>query len=274
MKNIKAYWIPTPDGRYTNVGDCLTYYLLAPFGINAIYEPTNPQLYGVGSILHMIDRNTSKYIWSSGMMYNVHELHTQYDPIALRGKLTAKQFINDTTNTALGDGGLILEKIYTPKRDWSYRPRYKLGIFPNYADIVNMRDDPIEKFNVFKSPDVLLIDPRNFVETVVNQCYSCENIISSSLHGAVISDSYGINNAIFASRETKLALHVMQGSFKFRDYYSAFDIDFKEPKIFLDKNTSFEQAISACKQFNKPTMENLKQGLIKSIDRIKEIEDC
>ena len=103
MKTIKTFWISTPDGRFTNVGDILTNYLLHPFGINAIYEQNNPQLYGVGSILHNIDRNTTSLIWSSGMMYNTHELKTKYDPIALRGKLTAKQFLNDTTNTALGD---------------------------------------------------------------------------------------------------------------------------------------------------------------------------
>jgi pyruvyltransferase len=267
MKTIKTFWISTPDGRFTNVGDILTNYLLHPFGINAIYEQNNPQLYGVGSILHTIDRNTTSLIWSSGMMYNTHELKTKYDPIALRGKLTAKQFLNDTTNTALGDGGLILERIYKPRNKES--KKYKLGVFPNYVDIVNMRDNPIEDFNIFNNPDTILIDPRNYIETVVNQCCSCENIISSSLHGAVISDSYGINNSIFGSRETDIAIHRMQGSFKFRDYYSIFDIDFKSPALYLDNNTTFEEAISACKTFNKPNIENAKEQLVKSIDKIK-----
>ena len=62
----------------------------------------------------------------------------------------------------------------------------------------------------------------------------------------------------------------MQGSFKFRDYYSVFDIDFKSPDLKLDNNTSFEKAISSCKTFNKPNIENIKEQLIKSIDKIKE----
>jgi hypothetical protein len=115
-----------------------------------------------------------------------------------------------------------------------------------------------------------MIDPRNYIETVVNDIYSCENIITSSLHGLVVADSYGINNGCFKSRETNLAIHHMQDSFKFKDYYSVFDMDFnKNDLLLLNKNTTFEQCLSICKPVNKPNMENIKQGLIKSIETFK-----
>jgi len=271
MKTISAFYIPSPDKKYTNFGDILTPFILSKFSINVRYEKKNPQIIGVGSLIHMLPKDTDAYLFSTGLMYPVEEYYFKKDPIALRGRLTMRQFTkNDLSNCAIGDGGLILETIYKPRIP---RVKYKLGIFPNYADIVNMRDDPIEKFDIFtKNPyDVLLIDPRNYVETVLDQVYSCENIITSSLHGAVSSDSYGKNYGIFSSRETQLAIHQLQGSFKFKDYYSTFGIDFKEPDLFLDKNTSIERALAICKPVNKPTLFKIKYDLVRSIDKIKEI---
>lgn len=270
MKTIYAYWIPTPDSKYTNYGDILTPYILNKFDINAVYEKDKPQLYGVGSLLHMMPLDYQGHIWTSGMMYNTHRIKIKHDPIAVRGKLTLNQFDNDTSNTVLGDGGLILERIYKPRSTTTHK--YKLGVFPNYVDIVNMRDNPIEKFILFNNEDVLLIDPRNYIETVIDQACSCENIITSSLHGAVTCDSYGINYGIFSSRETDIAIHRMQGSFKFRDYYSTFDMNFNKPDVFLDNNTSIEKCLSVCIPVNKPCLENIKEQLVKSVYKINYIE--
>ena len=264
MKSLTGYWISNVDNKYTNFGDILTPYIFSKFNTNMIYDNINPQIYGVGSLLHMIPNDYKGHIWTSGFMYNTKTLNLKNDPIAVRGKLSLKQFHNDTSNTYIGDGGLILEKIYTPKIRGSIK--YKLGVMPNYCDIVNMRDDPIEKFNIFNNPDVIFIDPRNYIETVVNDIYSCENIITSSLHGLVTADSYGINNGCFKSRETNIAIHNMQDSFKFRDYYSVYDINFdKNNLLSLDKYISFEQCMSVCKQVNKPNLENIKYNLIKSL---------
>jgi hypothetical protein len=134
-----------------------------------------------------------------------------------------------------------------------------------------MRDDCIENFDLFKDPNTCIIDPRDYVETVVNKLCSCENIISSSLHGLITADSYEINNATFSSRESSLAIWRLQSGFKFKDYYSAFDQDIKEPALYLDKNTTLEQCLSVCKPFNKPNLEAIKQGLVKSVEKLKEL---
>lgn len=271
MKNLKALWCASSTQDFCNFGDTLTSYVLKPFDINAIYETKNPDIIGIGSLIHMLQDDTDALIWSTGLMYPTREFHFKKDPLAVRGKLTLKQIKNDTTNCAIGDGALLLEKIYKPKFEYSYRKRYRLGIVPNYVDIINMRDDKIEDFNIFKDPSVCLIDTRNYVETVADKINSCDNIISSSLHGIITADSYEINNAVFESRETSKALFQMQGGFKFKDHYSAFDQNFEKPAIYLDKNTTVEQCLSVCKPFNKPNLESIKQGLIKSIEKLKEI---
>ena len=266
MKNITGYWVSNIDNKFSNYGDVLTPYIFNKYDINLNYTDNNPKIYGIGSLLHMIDDNYGGYIWSTGFMYPTKFLDFKNNPLCVRGKLSKNQFKNDTSNTYLGDGGLILERIYKPK----VHKKYKLGIFPNYCDIVNMKDDPIEKFDILKRDDVLFIDPRDYIETVIKNVNSCENIITSSLHGAVTCDSYNINHGIFCARETKIAIHVCQGSFKFRDYYSTFDMDFNSNDIlYLDNNVSFEKCMSVCKQVNKPYLENIKDGLEKSIEIVK-----
>ncbi len=273
MKTINTYYTPSPDMKYTNFGDILTPFILQFANINVKHDSINPLLYGIGSLLHMIPDNYTGYIWTSGMMYNTKFLNMKHNPIAVRGKLTLKQFRNDISNTFLGDGGLLLETYYKPKLH-STIPRYKLGIMPNYVDIVNMNDNPIHNFNIFKNynPDILLIDPRNYIETVVQQLLLCDNILTSSLHGIITCDSYNINHGIFRSRETNLAIHQLQDAFKFRDYYSIYDINFEKNKtLYLDNNTTFEQCLSSCKPVNKPQLENIKYGLTKSIEQINSI---
>ena len=91
------------------------------------------------------------------------------------------------------------------------------------------------------------------------------------MHGNVFADSYGINNAVFQARETKLAIHQLQAGFKFRDYYSVFDQEFHRPHLDLTNRTTIEEALSVCKPFNKPNLESTKQYLMKSIEKVKEI---
>jgi len=264
MKNLSGYWLSNVDNKFTNFGDILTPFIFNKYDINITYDDKNPQIYGIGSLLHMIPNDFNGFIWSTGFMYPTRFLLLKNNPIVVRGYLSKKHFYNDTSDTEVGDGGLLLENIYKPKVRSNIR--YSLRIVPNYCDIINMRDDPIEEFDIFKNPNVILIDPRNYIETVVNDIYSCDNILSSSLHGLVVADSYGINNGCFKSRETSLAIHSLQDSFKFKDYYSIFDLEFRKENVLnLNRNTSFEECLTHIKPFNKPNLPQIKYHLDKSI---------
>jgi hypothetical protein len=56
----------------------------------------------------------------------------------------------------------------------------------------------------------------NTVAKFVEEIHTCELILSSSLHGIILADSYNI-----PAYHTILSNNVIGGEFKFRDYYAS-----------------------------------------------------
>jgi pyruvyltransferase len=237
-----------------NFGDHLTEFILSDcFRLN--YNPS--KICGIGSILQTIPDGFDGKIWSSGFIYPTKVSRNQ--PLAVRGNLSLKHVIGDTAHVAIGDGGLVVSKIYQP----TIKKKYKLGVVPHYVDILNMKLDPIEKYPIFQDPNVLFINPMKHPKEVIDQICSCENIISSSLHGLVISDSYNIPNCLFVSRESLLAMHVRQGVFKFRDYYSAFGQEHRASSDFyFNKNHTIQDCMSRCSNVDKIVLSKMQDQLM------------
>lgn len=254
-------YISQNDKINNNYGDMLMPFILKQLNINSSFNESDIKLYGVGSILQELNDNYG-YIWSSGFIYAFKYIKCNITPYALRGRISLQYTICENKNTiALGDGGLILEKIYKP----IVSKKYKLGVMPHYTDIINMRDDPIEKYNIFQSSDVLLIKYNYDVKDIIDMINSCENVISSSLHGIITCDSYHIPHCLFIARESKKCLHDFQKSFKFHDYYSTFEINFTGPKFFLHKYTKLEECLSFCELIPKTKLEDIKENLLISL---------
>jgi pyruvyltransferase len=82
--------------------------------------------------------------------------------------------------------------------------KHKVGFCPHYIDK-----------ETSKHRDKHFIDIQSDWRVVVDEIVSCESIISSSLHGLVIAEAYGI-----PSRWEVCSNKVIGGEFKFRDYLS------------------------------------------------------
>ena len=66
-----------------------------------------------------------------------------------------------------------------------------------------------------RQPGYHVIDVRSGIENVMREASKCERIISSSLHGIILSDALGIEN------KWEISEKVLGAGFKFRDYASA-----------------------------------------------------
>lgn len=205
--SLKVYWW----NGLPNFGDALNsefIHMLSGKKVSWI----NPSYYKhknyivIGSILTTV--NKSSIVWGAGFLYEDSECQEKpFKVCAVRGPLSRAKLIESGIECpeVYGDPALLLPLIYDPKVE----KRYKLGIVAHYIDTDNIW---LKNIN---DPDVLLLDiqssnPFDFIE----QVYSCEKIVSSSLHGLIVADAYGI-----PSLWVEFSDKVKGKGFKFMDYF-------------------------------------------------------
>lgn len=159
----------------------------------------------IGSILG--SANERAEVWGSGFIREDDELIGKPLAVhAVRGPLSREKLLRMGVGCpeVYGDPALLLPRFYNPE----VTKRHVVGIIPHYIDkahpwLARVKDDPRVKVLDIES------DIRQFVDDVK----SCDAILSSSLHGLICADSYGVPNAWIL-----LSDGVVGGDFKFRDY--------------------------------------------------------
>lgn len=159
----------------------------------------------IGSILG--SANERAEVWGSGFIRENEPLLGRPRMIhAVRGPLSRDSLLGRGVNCpqVYGDPALLLPRFFNPE----VGKRYAVGIIPHYIDKGNLW---LEKYR--RDPQVLIIDVEMEIEEFVRAVKSCEAILSSSLHGLICADSYGVPSAWI-----RLSDNVVGGDFKFRDY--------------------------------------------------------
>jgi pyruvyltransferase len=112
-----------------------------------------------------------------------------------------------------GDPAMLLPLIYTPRTE----KRFEVGLVPHYVDrdAVRMND-----------PCVSTIDVLADWQSVIDRIAECETILSSSLHGLIVAEAYGI-----PALWTTITDGVAGEGFKFRDYYLSTSREPPEPLV-------------------------------------------
>lgn len=164
----------------------------------------------VGSILQWVKKDS--IVWGAGFISKQDKIRSIPSLVcAVRGPLTREVYLINKIDCPeiYGDPALFLPLMYSP----NLAKIYKYGIIPHYEDYKH----PWIQY-MKKRTDVLIIDLMVFTDykKVVNEMLSCENIMSSSLHGLIVSDAYQIPNA-----RIKLSDKVMGNDFKFLDYFES-----------------------------------------------------
>jgi pyruvyltransferase len=201
---ISAYWHINDVNWGDAINPALIHYLS---GRTARYSDdpfTNKQMV-VGSILHLADRYTT--VWGAGFI--AEGLKTREKPRAIhavRGPLTRNQLHKNGIEApeVYGDPALLLPFFYNPE----VQKRYDVGIVAHYID----KDNPwLRKY--CHDPKILLIDVQGDQRSFVQSIKSCNLVISSSLHGVICADAYGV-----PSLWVEFSGKVVGGGFKFFDY--------------------------------------------------------
>lgn len=262
MKKILKTWWCACGPRFGNFGDKLTKTILEHFTDYEIIQHDRKKLneldmIGVGSILHVAKGdNFSGKIWTTGFMHEYHKADfNKCQIIGVRGKLTLDRIkCRNKENVIVGDGGLLCDSLPVPE----INKKYVLGIIPHYVDF----DNELINHMINSDPNIVKIDICNDTLKVIESVKECEFILSSCLHGLILSDSLNIPNDWI-----KVSENVHGNGFKFRDHYSIFKIKDKLPYL-ITRNSTLLEITKHLKHYNRPGIERIKENLKKSIKMI------
>ena len=227
-----------------NMGDRLNKVMLEDlFGIEVIQTPFfKSNMSAIGSSLEKLLWSESaktrlkqgvryafapkeRYVWGTGFLSSdickesaLIFKNTHF--CAIRGELSKKRIediIGEKLNIPTGDGGLLAER-------WlgsDAKKKYSIGIIPHFKE----QDHPLLKSIAGSYKDSVIIDLTDEPRSVVKKISECNTVLSSSLHGLIVSDSFHIPNMhmmLYQYEERMLG-----DGFKFRDYYSAYGTEDK-----------------------------------------------
>ena len=146
------------------------------------------EIFAVGSIVHLAraaylkPRESKPYIWGSGCIKPIRQEFLRHVQIAaLRGPLS-EECLKMRVNR-YGDPALLMPDVLGDK----VAPTNRVGIVPHFSKL-----GAVQAQSAKLPAEVDLIDVRDNHLDVVRQIAGCRLVFSSSLHGLIIADAFGV----------------------------------------------------------------------------------
>jgi pyruvyltransferase len=204
------FWWTPKDGS-VNVGDHLSKVLvssvLALRDTNLLRKrPGTPRLLCIGSVLHFA--TNGEVVWGTGINGKIPaQAHrfTTLDVRAVRGPKT-RQVLADMGISApqvYGDPALLTPRFFDADLLRGKGAKKPYVVVPHF-------NESLDKYAGYEE---LLVSPRVEPATFISQLLGAERVVSSSLHGVILAEAYGIP-----------AVYLDWGNgedrFKYDDYYA------------------------------------------------------
>lgn len=234
-----------------NLGDYLSKvicnYYAAYWNLPQKLPPTRfRHLYAVGSIIGFSYQNA--VVWGSGLLneykpYIDAARKSHLDIRCVRGPKTSSVLLNAgiPCPSVYGDPAVLMPLIFSPDK---CKKRHRVSVIRHYMDTAGIMED--RRNPCVHSIRIQTTDYRN----VISEIAQSERVISSSLHGLILSEAYGVP-----------AVYLRTGDmFKFEDYYYStgrYDI----------KYVSSVQEGMHCDTMKVPDLREMQRTLIESFPR-------
>jgi hypothetical protein len=219
LVGIKAYWWR----KIPNFGDALAPLLLDHFcDADLEWAPIEQaSIASIGSVLEHLPPRWAGYVCGSGKLKEHSTPNLSHATIlALRGPLSARGIKG---NYALGDPGLLADELVGPQEK-----QWDLGIVPHWKDDqLGPRFEAMFRYR--PTIKTRVISPRGDPLSVVAEIGACKRIVTSSLHGMITADAFGIPRRVEIS--SALLNDTEGGDFKFRDYSASISTPFEPGKM-------------------------------------------
>jgi pyruvyltransferase len=242
------------DSRW-NLGDSLGFvvvsYMLEKKGLSLdTWVRKRKHLGSIGSYVFTSFQHLT--IWGGGALFHPKDFRTlfykflcrypfsKYDFRAVRGPLTRNAVMEcgHKCPEVYGDPAILMPYIYSPQ----YRVTRDILVIPQFYTEAEFRQ---------KNPDLYMISMNtDDYKSVIDAIVSSKKVITSSLHGIILAESYGVPAVFFRGLGKRI-------DFKYLDYY--YSTGRKDVKI----AESFEEALEM-EPMPLPDLSELQEGLLKS----------
>lgn len=151
-------------------------------------------------------------VWGAGIINSnkIHQIKGKPSRIcAVRGPLTRKVLIEKGYDCpeVYGDPILLLSRFYQPKER---EIKHEIGVIPHYIDKSQSIIRELRTLGV----KIIDVQEYNHWSDFVDEICSCKYILSSSLHGLIVAESYSVPSVWVGFSE-----YIDGWEFKFHDYY-------------------------------------------------------
>lgn len=227
------------------IGSILEGFIWKPFSLKKIFKGKLLKIWGSGFIKEPKHKNKKEEFFKRVQIY------------ALRGEISKKRcekiLGKKLGSIALGDPGLLASMLIDTKNT---DKTYSVGIIPHYVD---MESEHLKNINIANSKIINIMD--NPIK-VLKEIAECEVILSSAMHGLIAADALNIPNQWIV-----LSDKLYGGNYKFKDYYSVYNIE-PEP-IDLRTGIITEKELEKIKseypyKIPRSKVKEIQQGLIEA----------
>lgn len=201
-----------------NVGDSLNPTIMEHIGLGFDGSTSDRKFkgkfVGCGSLMTAV--RAGDVVWGTGIMREDGNYGRVKDAkvLAVRGKKTRKVLIDAGAKDVpeiFGDPALLLPLIYNPTWDFG-NGQIDVAYMPHYAE----KPDFWKQKGKLRPGETFIDSQTKNWKKVVRQIKQADKLVTSSLHGIIIADAYGVPVEWVGYSTDK----IYGGKFKFLDYFS------------------------------------------------------
>jgi len=238
-ENVRKY--PNIDPS-KNWGDIITKFILEHFSGKKLNDDDvfyfdeaglvpfkNGKIIGAGS--SMVFTQPNDYVWGTGLISKIGFNEIPKKVYSVRGPITRGLLLEAGWDVPekYGDPALLFPKIYHPKVE----KKYKYGLIPHYVDYNS--NFSLKCINNLEDLGFKIINVTSGLYEFIDEVLECEKILSSSLHGLIVADAYGIPNY-----RMEIQNLILGRDFKYLDYYASVKREYY-PRFELKVDTTMDE---------------------------------
>jgi pyruvyltransferase len=208
---MNCWWFKK-DGN--NFGDIICPNILTEMtGEEIVFSNKENCLVTIGSVA-FYNFNNKRQFWGSGAIdtkqHNRFVKQNVYH--AVRGPLTRKRIIKagGECPEVYGDPSMLLPIMF-PKDKIRKTESREFTFLPHWQDL-----EIVKKYKSVKESDVKIVDIMSGVDSVLSEIVSSNVLLTSSLHGLIVGESYGVPTLF-----VEVGRNLYGGKFKFHDYFNS-----------------------------------------------------